>query len=151
MGASVNTPIAGPGAAPAGTVAARPAPGGGAGTGTLAALPITKKIAPHQPGAQRWRNRYGEGLVCVRYRVDAGAGRRVVTVELQVDEAPLKPRRPEKTVWVRIARHETDLQALARKHGAKWDWAVRGWTMSAKTARQLHWADRIIAAPHGDR
>lgn len=61
--------------------------------------PVRKKIAPQQPGAGRWAERFGQHLVCVRYRDDPDRQRRVVTVELLVDErplrsAPVRPRRP---------------------------------------------------------
>ena len=55
--------------------------------------PVRKKIAPQQPGAGRWSERFGHHLVCVRYRDDLDRQRRVVTVELVVDERPLKPSR----------------------------------------------------------
>lgn len=50
---------------------------------------VVKKILPSQRGAQRWVQHYGQQLVCVRYRDDLHQGRRVVTVELQVDARPL--------------------------------------------------------------
>ena len=111
---------------------------------TTARLPIIKKIAPGQPGSRRWFERFGDALVCVRYRVDAEAGRRLVTVELQVDAAPLRPRNDDQAVLVRIEWRETELRELARQHGARWDSTARAWRTTRAIARKLRWVDRIV-------
>ena len=107
-------------------------------------LPIDKGIAPGQPGSRRWFERFGDALVCVRYRVDAEAGRRLVTVELQVDAAPLRPRNDDQAVLVRIEWRETELRELARQHGARWDSTARAWRTTRAIARKLRWVDRIV-------
>lgn len=33
-------------------------------------FPVIKRMAPHQPGAVKLARRYGDALVCVRYRQD---------------------------------------------------------------------------------
>lgn len=60
---------------------------------------IVKKLAPQAAGAKRLAERFGDALVCVRYRVDAAAGRRYTTVELIVAEGRL-PRRTMREVFV---------------------------------------------------
>ena len=49
-------------------------------------------LRPGDRGTHRLAERYGKRLVCVRYRYDAGAGRRYTTVELIVAEAAWQPR-----------------------------------------------------------
>lgn len=47
---------------------------------------VLKKFMPGQLGTKRWKDQYGEALLCVRYREDTDAQRRYTTVELVVDE-----------------------------------------------------------------
>jgi len=54
---------------------------------------------PGQRGTQKLVTRYGDRLVCVRYRYDAAAGKRYKTVEIIIDEQrghrrPRTPMRP---------------------------------------------------------
>ena len=53
---------------------------------------VVKKLAPDQNGAKKLARRFGDALVCVRYRYDADTGIRYTTVELLVGQAPLKKR-----------------------------------------------------------
>lgn len=46
---------------------------------------------PGQHGTRAYVERYGNRLVCVRYRYDTAAGRRYKTVEIIVEEAPWAP------------------------------------------------------------
>ena len=111
----------------------------------LAAARISKKIQSHQPGAQRWHALYGEQLLCVRYRDDPDNGRRVVTVELLVEERPLpaRPPRRDEPVMVQIRYGETRLAAQARAYGGRWDAKARFWSMTRDQATQAGLADRI--------
>ncbi|MDY6921765.1 MAG: hypothetical protein SV765_16320 [Pseudomonadota bacterium] len=53
-------------------------------------MDVTKTLRPGDSGTKRLKQRYGDRLVCVRYRKDAGRQRRYTTVELIVDEAPVR-------------------------------------------------------------
>jgi len=108
-------------------------------------LPVTKKMAPGQPGTKRWAVQYGDKLLCVRYRQDPQRDERIVTVELEVDRAPLRARRLESDeVAVPIDWQETALRIQAREEGARWDSRQRVWRMSRAQARLLRLVDRII-------
>ena len=52
-------------------------------------LHVTKTLGPDQPGAVRLTQKYGDALLCVRYRQDALGLVRYTTVELIVDEAQI--------------------------------------------------------------
>jgi hypothetical protein len=71
---------------------------------------------PGQNGTKRLVERFGERLVCVRYRYDAEHGRRYKTVELIVESVPWRPRprrvrrREDDIVAVRIAWNEAELR-----------------------------------------
>jgi hypothetical protein len=51
-------------------------------------------LKPGERGSKRLLSRFGDRLVCVRYRYDATARKRLKTVELIVDEADREPRSP---------------------------------------------------------
>jgi hypothetical protein len=108
---------------------------------------IVKRLAPDQPGTKKLAQRYGDALVCVRYRQDPQRGRRYTTVELLVDEGPIvvKPPRPQATmVQVRIHLSETDLRMAACAMGAQWDPETGGWQISKRAATRLQLLDRVI-------
>ena len=50
-------------------------------------------LQPGQKGTKKLYDRYGDQLVCVRYRYDAARQRRLKTVELIVEEVPWRPER----------------------------------------------------------
>lgn len=108
---------------------------------------VVKRLAPDQPGAKKLAQRYGDALVCVRYRQDLQRGRRYTTVELLVEEGPMlvKPPRPQtKMVQVRIHLNETDLRMAACALGAQWDPLTGAWQMSQRAASRLRLLDRVI-------
>ena len=106
---------------------------------------VLRKIAPHQPGAIRLAERFGETLVAVRYRQSPDPRRRFITVELVVDELPVQRRTKGNTlVRVRIAANEGILQSAAKRYGGKWDRVAKVWVMSRAVARELRLTDRIV-------
>ena len=76
------------------------------------AMECKKRLKPGMNGTKRYQQRFGDRLLFVRYRHDQERQRRLTTVELIVDEAPLMPPRseaikalyphPNQTVYVRI-------------------------------------------------
>ena len=92
--------------------------------------------------------RYGERLLCVRYRYDATNARRLKTVELIVESVPWRPvlrrprRRDEELVAVRIAYGEAELRERAKRLGAVWRPAQRVWEMTWLDAKRLGISER---------
>ncbi|MDO9284697.1 MAG: hypothetical protein Q7U26_07350 [Aquabacterium sp.] len=108
---------------------------------------IVKRLAPDQPGTKKLAQRYGDALVCVRYRQDPQRGRRYTTVELVVDEGPISVRPPAPhaaTVLVRIHLSETPLRMAACAMGAQWDPDTGAWLMSKRAASRLQLLDRVL-------
>ena len=105
---------------------------------------VVKRLRASQGGAIKWARRYGDSLVCVRYRHDAQEQHRYTTVELVVDDAPLA-RNPylDQPVMIRIEPHETELHNLVRTHGAKWDGKLRLWCMRRRIAKRLRLLSRL--------
>jgi hypothetical protein len=89
------------------------------------------KLLPGQRGTKALVQVYGDALVCVRYRYDEKSNTRIKTVELVVQTAPWKPKRPEisddAVVPVGILYNETKLKELTKKAGGRWDPEKRLW------------------------
>lgn len=104
---------------------------------------------PGQAGTKKFIERYGEQLVCVRYRYDPDRGFRHKTVELIVETVPWTPRRrrprrrDEEMVAVRIGYGETDLRERAKRLGALWRPNHKLWEMRWLDAKHLGIADRV--------
>jgi len=110
---------------------------------------VVKRIAPTQPGAIKLARQFGDRLVCVRYRHDRSDTYRYTTVELIVDEAPIKmrsTRSPPKIqlVAVRIEPGEAELMRALRTHGAVWDGKARLWYVRRPVAKVLGLHKRIV-------
>ena len=106
---------------------------------------VVKRLRSSQHGALKWAQRYGDSLVCVRYRHDARGQNRYTTVELVVDEAPVTRRaRLNDTVRVRIAYSEEQLRHHARASGAQWERESRLWAMPRRIAKKLGLLSRIV-------
>jgi hypothetical protein len=86
------------------------------------------KLKPGQKGTKALSEKYGDALVCVRYRYDEASRTRIKTVELIVDKKELTPSRKkqqniedEALVLVRIAYGERQLGKMARNSGGRWN------------------------------
>ena len=105
-------------------------------------------LRPGQAGTKKLARRYGERLVCVRYRYDEKTERRLKTVELVVESVPWRPakrrprRRDDEIVAVRIAYDELELRSRAKRLGAVWRPAQKLWEISWLDAKRLGIADR---------
>jgi hypothetical protein len=105
-------------------------------------LRVVKKLAPDQPGALKLAQKYGDALICVRHRIDSTGQVRTTTVELRVDQAPIRPR-SDRIVGVRIDYAERALQIAAKAAGATWDPQARLWRMPIRAASALGLRARV--------
>ena len=107
-------------------------------------------LAPGQNGTKKLLARYGDRLVCVRYRYDSECGVRHKTVELIVETLPWKPharvprRDPHDMVGVRIAYSETALRERIKSAGGIWRPRQRLWEIDWNTARELQLQTRVV-------
>ena len=89
------------------------------------------KLKPGQKGTKALVEKYGDALVCVRYRYDKANCMRIKTVELIVEKKKIPSKQTkyndEKLVPVQIAYSETALKNLARACGGFWDADVKLW------------------------
>ena len=107
-------------------------------------MEISKTINPGEMGSKRLLNKYGDRLVCVRYRTDKQSQKRYTTVELIVNEKPIYVAKSELIVWVKIHYNETELRSQAKNMGAKWQPKEKCWEMEYQTAKSLNLHKRII-------
>lgn len=106
---------------------------------------IVKKMEPTAPGAKKLATRFGDDLVCVRYRQDRDNKRRYTTVEIVVDAGPMpEDKRIPAQVLIRIAFDELDLRQAAMQQGAVWVARQRAWRMSREAVKHLQLHDRIV-------
>ena len=82
-------------------------------------------LAAGANGTKKLVERYGDRLICVRYRYDREKHLRLKTVELIEEEAPWLP--PDALYLVKIDWEETELQARVKAAGATWDRERRRW------------------------
>ncbi len=76
-------------------------------------MDIKATLLPGQNGTKQLLAKYGDALVCVRYRYDKERYKRIKTVELIVDETdwiPSAHAQIPKPVWLRVGYEETALR-----------------------------------------
>lgn len=111
-------------------------------------LRVTKTLRPGQAGTVRLLQRYGQALVCVRYRRDASGLRRTTTVEIVVAEALVCSRRSQRALFdVKIGIAERSLQAQARARGGRWDPHKKLWRLTGIAIQQLGLIERVRMPP----
>lgn len=104
---------------------------------------IVKKLNPDQKGARRLAERFGERLVCVRYRTDPESGRRFTTVEIVVEER--KPAAPEPaSALVRVGWNETELRRAIKAEGGVWLQDRKLWRVPRTAVRALKIQSRVV-------
>ena len=108
---------------------------------------VAKTLGPAQPGALKLTRRYGDALVCVRYRIDPQGHKRYTTVELVIEEAPIQHRPvKERLVMLRLYLGESELRSMVMARGAKWSPSTKLWTMTYQTALAMGLTSRIQPA-----
>ena len=83
------------------------------------------KLKPGQNGTKKLVERFGDALVCVRYRYDPVKCKQFKTAEIMVSEhdwTPPPPKYPEgHKVPLRIGVAEKSLQQQVKALGGRWD------------------------------
>jgi hypothetical protein len=90
----------------------------------------SKHLKPGQAGTKRLVEKYGDALLCVRYRDDEQRGVRLKTVELIVGEKPLPSgRRYQDNDMVALAVHYSEkiFRDIVKAAGGRWDQEQKLW------------------------
>ena len=109
-----------------------------------------RKLQPGQAGTKKLAKKYGDDLVCVRYRYDLENKKRLTTVELIIEEQPWQPQANRipmnKKVQLRIEYGEFDIRTKVKAVGGKWNRKQKVWELSYHEVLKLGLKDRIIFA-----
>ncbi len=84
-----------------------------------------------QPGTKSLVKRYGEALLCVRFKYDARTRQRIKTIELVVERKAWTPPKPTYTsdtlVPLRIEPYDMPMRQRAKAAGGRWNPEKRRW------------------------
>jgi len=94
-------------------------------------MKIRARMSPGQKGTKRLVEKYGDALVCVRYRYDYQKRKQYKTVEIIVSESDWTPP-PAKfadstLVALKIGVKETSMQSQVKAVGGRWDMEKKVW------------------------
>ncbi len=111
-------------------------------------------LRPGQKGTKGLAKKYGDRLVCVRYKYDQQTGRRYTTVELieeeidwQSDPKAAKaqePVHPQQLLGVRVEYWETDIRDKVKAAGGIWRPRHKLWEMRYEDVVALGLESRIV-------
>lgn len=89
------------------------------------------KLKPGQKGTKKLLEKYGDSLVCVRYRYDETSGTRFKTVELIVEKTAWNPPKrsypDDALVPVRIGFTDNASREKAKAARGRWDPEAKLW------------------------
>jgi len=103
---------------------------------------VSKTMQVYTPGAVKLSRRYGDTLICVRYRISPDGKERVTTVELLIDRVHVQPK-ANRSVAVKIYPSEAKLRERAKARGAWFNPDTRLWRMRQNDAHALGLSKRI--------
>ena len=103
---------------------------------------------PGQPGTKRLVEKYGNNLVCVRYRYDEKKMTAFKTAEIIVEKKPWK-KRPEKPrlsqiMHIRVDYDEIDIRQSVKEAGGIWNPAEKVWELPFSEVLALNLENRIV-------
>jgi len=108
----------------------------------------TKTILPGNSGTKKEFDKYGNKLICVRYKNDYINRRKVKTVELIIENKPWsenKGKRPiNKKVYITVDYNEKHLRKIVSSTGGIWNKEKRLWEMIYGDVINLGLEDRLI-------
>ncbi len=111
-------------------------------------------LRPGQKGTKGLTNKYGDRLVCVRYKYDQSTGRRYTTVELieeettpqSVPKAKPTPQPPSPTqrLGIRVEYWETELRGQVKAAGGLWRPRHQVWEIPYEEVVKLGLEGRVV-------
>lgn len=106
-------------------------------------------LQPDQDGAKELHEKYGERLVCVRYRYDEATKERWKTVELIVEKSAWEPPQPkwqdDTFVALQVAAQEREIRQRVKAAGGKWNPQDVVWELPYGQVVTLGLTERIVA------
>ena len=111
-------------------------------------MQIRLTLKPGQKGTKKLLKRYGDRLVCVRYRYDPRNKKRYKTVELIEEEldwdvkSPLPG--PETKVELKVDWGEADIGVKVKRAGGVWNAEKKVWEIAFGQVERLGLVERIV-------
>lgn len=99
-------------------------------------------LQPGQNGTKQLVQKYGDRLICVRYRYDTDTGQRHKTVELIEDTVPW--RADNEPVLIKVAYEEREPRERVRQAGGRWKPEGYAWRLSYGETSRLGLLKRIV-------
>jgi hypothetical protein len=105
-------------------------------------------MQPGKPGTKKLVERYGDNLICVRYRYDDQNKMMHKTIEIIIESKPFKVCNKKthkyKNMNIRIGYNEVDLRSRIKTCGGRWDPQKKLWNLSYKKIKELDLLERIV-------
>ncbi len=106
-----------------------------------------RKLTAGMPGTKKLVEEFGDKLICVRYKYDAGKKTKYKTVELIVDQGFWDPDesigKKSRKVFVKINYSETELRTKIKAAGGRWEPDKKLWEIEHKKLKPMGMEDRI--------
>ena len=106
-----------------------------------------RKLTAGNPGTKKLVEKFGEKLICVRYKYDPEKKIKYKTVELIIDQGFWDPSeslgKRSRKVFVKINYSETELRARLKSAGGRWDRDKKLWEIEYKKAKAMGMEERI--------
>jgi len=107
-----------------------------------------RTLLPGDPGAKNMTDKYGDRLICVRYRFDPSTSRKFKTVELIEEEIRREKhsgRIPvNKILEIRVHVTEYRLRQTVKAAGGRWNPAKQAWRLPYGMIKNMGLEHRII-------
>jgi len=111
-------------------------------------MKVKRIIHPGQHGTKKLVERYGDNLICVRYRYDDQTMTMFKTIELIVDQKPwqmdAKKIPKNKSISIRVFKDEVELRRKIKECGGKWIPQRKVWQLSYEKVKRLDLSDRMV-------
>lgn len=109
---------------------------------------VKRKLIPGEAGTKRWIEKYGEDLLCVRYRYDEKHKRKITTVEIIADKG-IWEKNPQKIpkskiMRIRVDYGEISLAKLVKAAGGRWNKQIKLWELPYGEVLTLGLEKRIV-------
>jgi len=112
-------------------------------------MQATRKLLPGQPGTRKLLDKYGDDLLCVRYRYDPEHKIRMKTIEIIIEKAPWQgtPRRipSKRIVSIRIEYGEVEVGRRVKAAGGTWNRERKVWELAYGDVVALGLEERVVA------
>lgn len=100
------------------------------------------------PGTKKLVEKYGEDLICVRYRYDRKRKIKIKTVELVEEKTPwvsnVNKTPMNKIVQIKVDYDEIHLRKAVKSVGGRWNKKKKVWEVAYKDVKNLGLVDRMV-------